>query len=164
MTISNNTYLTVSEFRTLAFPKGSFANLEDDEIQYNIDVASNMVDAALRTHHTLPLVIETDRDIGFIKDMVLVIASYRLLQFRGFKPNASGSPDQGLIDRYREVIAPENGLLAQLSSGKLLLDKQVDQTSKRERRSRIIGSTSRSNSSSSSLIRYDSRGNVIVGI
>lgn len=146
----------------MAFPSGSFDSVSDQAIEFQINVASNTVDGYLRTHHTLPLKLTSDRDIGLIKDCVLVIASYQLLQFRGFKPNQQNTPDLHLRERYTAITAPENGILAQLSAGHILLDREVDQTPERERRSRMISYGTKT--ATNGFIKYNRRGQVVIGV
>lgn len=127
-------YQTPAQFRIAAFPSGSFNELSDVEVQHALDVAQAEVDAALRPHHTLPLV-EVDSSII---EAERVIASYRLMLFRGFKPETL---DPSLSLRYQEVVGvgsvePSASFLGRLSTGRFLLSRSADSTLKRERRAR----------------------------
>lgn len=124
-------YNTPTEFRLFAVPSGSLNNTSDAVIQRFLDVAASEINAALIPHHTLPLntgSYGSSSDLAVIYDAEITIASYRLLQYRGMKPNTDGTNDQVLERRYNEITNPEFGLLTRLSRGEYLLFKEADAT------------------------------------
>jgi hypothetical protein len=140
-------YLTPSDFKLRAFPSGSFNNISDSIIQAELDVAASEINAALRPFHTLPLntgSYNSSSDLALIYNAEATITSYRLLMFRGFRPNINGTSDEVLQARYLEIVA-ESGILDKLSKGKLLLPGAADSTPNvREKRARQYGSQGRS--------------------
>ena len=141
-------YNSVANFKLHAFPSGSFNGIPDTQIQHALDVAASELNAALRPHHTLPLATGSygsGSDLELIYAAEINIAAYRLMQFRGLKPNVDGTNDQVLYQRYLEVMDPQNGLLAKLSSGRILLPMDSDATpTYNEKRSRLYGNPGRS--------------------
>lgn len=123
-------YTTVADLRLHSMVSGTLANLSDTEVQEEVTVANEEVDAAVRASHTLPLVSIPQ----ILKAAARTIASYRLMMFDGFQP--SNTQDAVLQVRYYEVkgdpTVPGSGLLHQISKGSLLFDVAIDSTSRRE--------------------------------
>ena len=144
-------YSTVAQFRSYAFPSGSFDNMSNGMIQHQLDNAASLIDVALRPYHTLPLDVvnvasgsSQHSTWHFVSQCEMTIASYYLMMYRGFKPNIDGSPDQILYNRYLEITNPTDGLLTQLKKGEILLEKEADATPTiREKRSKMYGRAGR---------------------
>lgn len=140
-------YCTVSQFRTYAFPSGSFSNVSDEVIQHELNQAASEINAKLRVKHTLPLITSSygiDSDLAVIYGAEIIMASYTLLMYRGMKPNINGTNDEILFRRYSDIKEPENGLLAQIADGRILFPDSSDSTpTVSEGRSKCYGTESR---------------------
>lgn len=131
-------YQNVSDFLLYATPTGAYSTLPTGSIQRYLDVAQSEIDAALRIHHTLPLSIVP----AVISDAETVIASWRLLQLRGFEPQSNDGAT--LRARYDEIMDAETGLLARISRGVFVFAKDVDATpTTREAAPRVYASVTR---------------------
>jgi len=153
-------YNTVATFKIRAFPSGSFNELTDAEIQPALDSASSLINAALRVHHTLPMLTGSfAAELDSLYDAEIAISSYRLMQFRGFKPNIAGSFDEVLSNRYAEIMDPEDGFLAQIRKGQVTFPSEADSTAgKRDGRTKMFGKTGRTTRN------FDSDGKEFIGI
>lgn len=113
-------YNNVNEFLLYSFTNGAYNDVSASVIQDQLDIAANEIDAALRPHHTLPLISGSVPPV--IKEAERVIAGYRLWLFMGIDPGTSG---ERLKERYFEVYGnsddPTSGLLGQLAYGKRTL-------------------------------------------
>lgn len=135
----SSSYLTPAEFRIRAFPSGSFDDVGDPECQLYLTSAAAEINASLRPHHTLNSTTGMlDVPDGSVKEAEAVIASYRILLFRGRKPNGNSSSEEVLQIRYQEIVG-EGGYLQRLAKGTYLLDRSADATPGREGRTRIVG-------------------------
>jgi hypothetical protein len=140
-------YNSVSDFKLRAFPSGSYNSIPNSVIQYNLDLGSSLINTALLPFHTLPLDTTTYNSASIlttIYDAEVTIASYKLMTYRGFKPNVEGTEDNVLRERYAEVMDPVNGLLANIRSGKILFTKMDATPTKSEKRMKLYGNTGRS--------------------
>jgi len=148
-------YNTTATFLLSAFPSGSYNGISTAVIQQQLDVAASEINAALRPFHTLPMATgSSDSDLQVIYNAEVTIVSYRLMSYRGFKPDVNGTQDEHLHQRYLEIVG-EGGLLDKLSRGKILLARAADATpTVREKRSKMYGTP---NGRSQTIV--DSNGN-----
>lgn len=141
-------YNSISQFKARAYPSGSFDNLPNDTIQKELDGAASQIDAALRTHHTLPLSTGSfgvnSHELGVIYQTEANIASYRLMVHRGLKPDFAAEKDEHLQELYGEIMDPQNGLLRRITKGEFLFPDSADATpNTKERRMKMYGKSGR---------------------
>lgn len=135
-------YNTVADFRNYSITSGSFNSCPDGVIQEALDIAQDEVNAALRSHHTLPLTTVP----AVIKEAERVIAGYRLWLTMGIDPGTNGGR---LQQRYVEVYGdpatnPASGLLGQLAYGKrILVDSSDEEPSEKKGGPIVLGTYSR---------------------
>ena len=122
--MTTTAYTTVLDLKSNPITSGSLNELTDAEIQVQVDVANETIDAAMRPSHALPL----NSIPTMLSDAARTIAAYRLMLFSGFQP--SNTSDVVIQTRYYEVIGdptiPGSGLLHRISKGSLLFDNAVD--------------------------------------
>lgn len=137
---------SVSTFRVIAFPSGSFSDVPDAVISNELAVAESEILAALRPFHSLPINTGSygqTSELAVLYNAQATMVSFRVMMFTGFKPSLAGSADDVLQARYLEIVG-EGGLLDKISRGKYLLPIEADATpTVREKRSRMFGSPSR---------------------
>jgi hypothetical protein len=140
-------YNSISNFKLYAYPSGSYNDIPNDTIQFQLNVAASEIDAALRPFHTLPLNTSTynsGSELALIYNAEIIIASYKLMSYIGFKPNADETVDTVLRNQYLEIKGLD-GLLDKLSQGKLILPMDSDATpTTQEKRPRMYGNPARS--------------------
>lgn len=117
-------YATVAELRALCAPTGSLDATPDSVLAYEISGSASEVNAALITHHTLPLSYVP----AAIKNAVITMASYRLRLTRGKHAGGSAPSDEVLKERYYDLTG-EKGFLARLADGLVVFEKAIDATS-----------------------------------
>ncbi len=140
------TFHSVSSFKLVAYPSGSYNSIPDAVITNALNVAESEILAACRPFHTLPLATGSygqSSELAMLYDAQVTIASYRLQTYTGFKPNADEQGDSVLRNQYLEVKG-EGGLLDKISQGKLILPMESDATpTVQEKRPRVYGNTGR---------------------
>lgn len=116
-------YLSVLGFLSSSMCKGSFADADPNDVQHALNIAADEIDAALRTHHVLPLSAVPNQ----LLEAQGVLAAYRLLTVNGLNPGGSKS---FIEERYKEIkgdpINPASGLLGMLAYGKVSWGNQID--------------------------------------
>jgi len=152
-------YNTIATFKIRAHPSGSYNDIPDAVITTALDSAGSLIDSSLRIHHALPMATGSyASELASIYDAEAVIASYRLMQYRGFKANFNGEPDEFLNLRYLEIMDPDSGFLVRVANGQVKFPAAADNTPlAREGRSKAVGTTVVTGE------RYDSNGNRLIG-
>jgi phage gp36-like protein len=121
-------YNTVTTFKLHAFPSGSFNSIPDVVIENALSVACSEIDSALRKHHTLPMNTGSySSELALLYYAERTIATYRMMLWRGFKPNIENTADVVLMNQYNEVVG-EGGILDKIRNGQMIFPQESDAT------------------------------------
>ncbi len=110
---AGHSYASSSDLDEAGLPSGVLAGLAAGTIDRALERASRSADAYLRDRYNLPLSAPYDQSLV---DAVCQLASWRLMQRRGFNPNTPG--DAVIRVGYEDAIA----FLKRVANGQAQLD------------------------------------------
>lgn len=126
-------YATPEDLAMLGLPENVLKKVDVQNVQQrHLEVASGKIDTYLRSRYTLP--IKQDETTGVyppeLVEACVIIASYSLMQFIGYNPNAA---DLKFQQRYHDLVGTPNvsgskGWLDRVASGAVNLALDVDAT------------------------------------
>lgn len=125
-------YASLDDLSMLGLPDNVLKKVDATVQQRHLEIASGLIDSYLRSQYKLP--ISQDDTTGLYPPELVTacvyIASYSLMQFIGYMPNAS---DARFESRYHDMVGNPNvasskGWLDRVSSGAVNLAIEVDAT------------------------------------
>lgn len=117
-------YASSAQFADLGLPAAALDGFTGS-VDEHLVAASNVVDSYLRGRYKVPLTLPAPQEIV---NAVCIIASYTILNARGFDPHSGA--DANVRMRYEDLIgrAFQKGWLQQMAAGLVNLDITADAT------------------------------------